>query len=312
MSQIPSYDQMIYPLLRILGEAKEPIAAKVAQDRVADALNLTEEQRLEPLPESPQEVYRNRAGWAHDRLKRRGYSHSPKRGMWQITDEGREFLAKNPNGVTAAQLKELATVARGSLLNSRSSEVAENYATLPETEDITTNSHISPDEALSQSLKEIRASVAVDLLERLHEVSAVRFETIVLDVLHGLGYGLSREDLSHVGRTADAGIDGIISLDMLGLDKVYVQAKKWTSNTIGRPDIQAFYGALGGQRATRGVFITTSSFSREAIRYAEDSDKSIALIDGQRLVELMLELGIGVSHEVIKRPRVDSDYFEVD
>lgn len=314
MSQFPTYDQMIYPLLQVLAAANGPLTAKVAQERVADAIGLTEEQRQETLPESPQEVYRNRAGWAHDRLKRQGYSHSKKRGIWEITDTGHAFLEKHPHGLSPLEIKALSSVARRQLLPQTSDPASDENTSLP-IGDIphpdSSSSTTSPDEALTQSLKEIRESVAYELLEALRDVSPAHFENIVLDVLHALGYGLSRDDLAHVGRSSDAGIDGVISLDKLGLDKVYVQAKKWTTNTIGRPDIQAFYGALAGQRATRGVFITTSSFSRSAVEYAQAIDKSIALIDGHRLVHLMMELGIGVSHELIKRPRIDTDYFNV-
>lgn len=316
MSQLPPYVQLIYPLLQVLNRESAPIAASVAHDLVADYVGLSEEQRQEVLPESSQAVYRNRTGWAQDRLKRHGLSKSPKRGYWEITEAGRELLAKNPSGLSAQQIKDLSSISR-SIHSTQDAEpplptagsIAESSEAVEQSEE---DRATSPDERLTQSLKEIRDSVAFDLLEQLYEVTPARFESIVLDVLHALGYGLSRDDLAHVGRSADAGIDGVISLDKLGLDKVYVQAKKWSSNTIGRPDIQAFYGALAGQRAARGVFITTSTFSKSAVEYAQSIDKSIALIDGSRLVQLMIELGIGVSHEIVRRPRIDSDYFETN
>ncbi|CTZ99350.1 methylated adenine and cytosine restriction protein [Escherichia coli] len=158
----------------------------------------------------------------------------------------------------------------------------------------------SPDDRLEQALKE--------LLENLLQVSPARFEVIVLDVLHRLGYGGHRDDLQRVGGAGDGGIDGIISLDKLGLEKVYVQAKRW-QNTVGRPELQAFYGALAGQKAKRGVFITTSGFTSQARDFAH-SVEGMVLVDGERLVHLMIENEVGVSSRLVKVPKLDMDYCE--
>lgn len=166
----------------------------------------------------------------------------------------------------------------------------------------------SPDDRLNDALKEIRDSVAIDLLANLLQVSPTRFEFIVLDVLHKLGYGSHRNDLQRIGGTGDGGIDGIISLDKLGLERIYVQAKRW-QGTVGRPDLQAFYGALAGQKAKRGIFITTSGYTAHAIDFAK-SVEGLVLIDGNRLVNLMMDNEIGVSSQVIKLPKLDMDYFE--
>jgi restriction system protein len=167
---------------------------------------------------------------------------------------------------------------------------------------------ISPDDRLEQALAELREGVATDLLELLSQVSPAYFETIVLDLLHKLGYGTSRADLLRVGRSGDGGIDGVISLDRLGLEKVYVQAKRWQSS-VGRPEVQAFYGALAGQRANRGVFITTSTFTQQAVDFAGSVER-IVLVDGSKLAELMIEYEVGVASRAMRIPKIDSDYFE--
>jgi len=164
----------------------------------------------------------------------------------------------------------------------------------------------SPDEQLEVALAEIRRSVIAELLEVLHQVSPGFFETIVLDVLHRMGYGTSRADLQRVGGSGDGGIDGVISLDRLGLEKVYVQAKRW-QQPVGRPEVQAFYGA--GRRAHKSVFITTSSFTPQAQSFAS-SIEGLVLVDGQRLAELMIEHEVGVSLRPLRVPKLDSDYFD--
>lgn len=167
---------------------------------------------------------------------------------------------------------------------------------------------ISPDDRLEQALAELRQGVATDLIELLSQVSPAYFETIVLDLLHKLGYGTSRADLLRVGRSGDGGIDGVISLDRLGLEKVYVQAKRWQSS-VGRPEVQAFYGALAGQRANRGVFITTSTFTQQAVDFAGSVER-IVLVDGSKLAALMIEYEVGVASRAARIPKIDSDYFE--
>ena len=166
----------------------------------------------------------------------------------------------------------------------------------------------SPDDRLGQALSELRSSVAAEISEVLAAVSPTFFETIVLDLLHRMGYGASRTDLQRVGGTGDGGIDGIISLDKLGLEKVYVQAKRW-QQTVGRPEVQAFYGALAGQKANKGVFITTSSYTPQATEFARSVEK-IVLVDGQRLADLMIDYEVGVTARTVRVPKLDSDYFD--
>ena len=169
---------------------------------------------------------------------------------------------------------------------------------------------LSPDDRLDSALFELKSATSAELLDCLLRVSPGRFEIIVLDILHRLGYGASRSDLLRVGGAGDGGIDGVISLDKLGLDKVYVQAKRWKS-TVGRPELQAFYGALAGQKAKRGVFITTSGFTPQAVDFVA-SVEGIVIVDGNRLVGLMIDNEVGVSSRILRVPSVDSDYFDED
>jgi restriction system protein len=300
---VPTYDKFIEPILRFLATHQNGVPAREAHEAAADALALTEGDRLMTVP-TGQSVYNNRAGWAHDRLKRAGLSASPKRGVWQLTPAGREYVLRHP---VPLELSEVNRIAR-SFLDTRLRgdgivDEAEDRGAL----EIETDAQ-SPDDRLQIALREIRASVREELLELLGRATPKYFETVVLDVLHQLGYGTNRGDLQRVGGSGDAGIDGVISLDRLGLEKVYVQAKRWQS-VVGRPDIQAFYGALAGQRANKGVFITTSSFTSQATDFARSVER-IVLVDGRMLADLMMDHQVGVTSQRIHVPKVDSDYFD--
>jgi len=306
---LPTYDQFIEPLLRYLAQNPGGVKAKDAHEAMAHALNLSEEQRQEQLS-SGQHTYRNRSAWAHDRLKRARLSDSPKRGLWQLTEEGLHYAATHPSPLPPEEVERLATAFLNVSLKTPG-DAAPLEQSGPEEEVLVSGAATSsPDDRLDQALKELREAVAADLLDNLLQVSPGRFEVIVLDVLHRLGYGASRGDLQRVGGSGDGGIDGIISLDKLGLEKVYVQAKRWQS-TVGRPELQAFYGALAGQKAKRGVFITTSGFTAQAIEFAK-SVEGIVLVDGGRLVNLMMDHEVGVTSRLIKLPKLDSDYFDED
>jgi restriction system protein len=301
---LPTFDKFIEPILRYLASRPDGVPAAEAHEAAANALGLTEEQKQILLGSGAQPVYKNRSGWAHDRLKRAGLSRSPRRGLWCITQEGLRLVSSHPNSIPEDIIESIAT----RFVN----------RTLEELDSIRTGQDLmesarqpvstSPEERLEAALAEIKAAVSEELLDLLSRVTPSYFETIVLDVLHRIGYGTSRIDLQRVGGTGDGGIDGVISLDRLGLEKVYVQAKRW-QNTVGRPEVQAFYGALAGQRATKGVFITTSSFTSQAVEFARSVER-IVLVDGERLAELMIDNEVGVSSRAIRIPRIDSDYFD--
>ncbi len=302
---VPTYDQFIEPILRFLAKNPDGAPAKSAHDAAAAALGLTDEDRLQMLASGTQLVYKNRAGWAHDRLKRAGLSSSPKRGFWKLTAEGIAFLKTHPSQFSAEVTQKLAMDYIGVKLKLPG---APEESVVPAAATLEAPSIASPDDQLELAVAELRKSAAAELLEILAAVSPSFFERVVLDLLHGMGYGANRADLQQVGGPGDAGIDGVISLDRLGLEKVYVQAKRWQEN-ISRPHLQAFYGALAGQKARKGVFITTSLFSNQARDYAK-SVEGIVLIDGPRLAGLMIDFGIGVSARVVKIPKIDSDYFD--
>ncbi|HBW0106654.1 restriction endonuclease [Klebsiella aerogenes] len=302
---VPTYDKFIEPVLRFLAGKPEGVPARDAHEAAADALNLDDNQRAEVIA-SGQLVYKNRAGWAHDRLKRAGLSQSLSRGKWCLTPEGIKWVQVHTQPLTEEQVNHLAFDFMNVKLKQQQDAVDLDPRPAALNQEELAKS--SPDDRLDQALKELRDAVADELLENLLQVSPARFEVIVLDVLHRLGYGGHRDDLQRVGGTGDGGIDGIISLDKLGLEKVYVQAKRW-QNTVGRPELQAFYGALAGQKAKRGVFITTSGFTSQARDFAH-SVEGMVLVDGERLVHLMIENEVGVSSRLVKVPKLDMDYFE--
>lgn len=301
---VPTYDRFIEPILRFLAAHPEGAYAKDAHEAAAAALGLTAADREEMLPSGIQAAYKNRAGWAHDRLKRAGLSGSPRRGYWRLTDAGMAFHAEHPGPFSDALREEIATAN----LTVRLRAHDEAAPPTPPTVSTKEASLSSPDDRLGQALQELREAAELELLELLAGVSPTFFESIVLDLLHRMGYGTSRQDLQRVGGSGDGGIDGIISLDRLGLEKVYVQAKRWQSS-VGRPELQAFYGALAGQKARKGVFITTSSFTAQALEFAR-SVEGIVLVDGPRLAGLMIDHEVGVTARTVKIPKIDGDYFD--
>jgi restriction system protein len=303
---IPTYDKFIEPILRHLASHPEGAPAKDVHDAAAAVLNVSDLDRQELLPSGIQPIYKNRAGWAHDRLKRAGLSTSPRRGYWQLTQEGIDFARTHPGPLSPRELDKLAVGFNDVRLNPRDEGTQSENAIAIQTSP--SPSVASPDDRLSQALSELRTTVATELEETLAHVSPAFFETVVLDVLHRMGYGTNRSDLQRVGGSGDGGIDGIISLDKLGLEKVYVQAKRW-QQTVGRPEVQAFYGALAGQRAAKGVFITTSAFTAQALEFARSVEK-IVLVDGRRLADLMIEYEVGITARAVKIPKLDRDYFD--
>jgi len=301
---IPSFQEFMHPLLAYL--AAHPMGAQVSEvySAVAGAVGVSQAECSILLPSGTQALYKNRIGWAHDRLKRAGFSTSPKRGTWKITEEGLAFANAHPSGISDEEKKRLAYPPSARTKKTENGDEASLEA--PDTPDDSTR---SPTERIETAVQEVEDSVTSELLEIIGRATPLFFENLVLDLLHAMGYGTSRTDLQRVGGSGDGGIDGIISLDRLGLQKVYVQAKRW-KGSVGRPELQAFYGALAGRRATKGVFITTSHYTREAQDFAKDLSETIVTVDGQELGALMIEHGVGVDHKALKLPRVDSDYFE--
>ncbi len=293
---IPTYDEFMHPLLGVLVDAAEPVRSRDVYGAVADAVGLTDEDRRELLPSGKQAVYKNRIGWANDRLKRAGWTQSAKRGYWQVTPDGIAALKRHPNGFDEQTSRRL-----WRMEDPDGGQAGSIYPPAVH----------SPTERLHEAVAELKASLASEILDQIANNTPEFFESMVLDVLHSMGYGASTTDLQRTQTSADEGIDGIITLDRLGLEKVYIQAKRWKQGTVGRPEIQKFFGALAGQTATRGVFITTSTFSKGAREYARQVPGSIVLVDGGELAALMIEYDVGVTvHETFKVARIDHDYFE--
>ena len=299
---VPTFDRFVEPILRYLAAHPEGVSARDAHDAAAAVLGLTDSDRAELLPSGVQTVYKNRAGWAHDRLKRSGLSASLRRGFWKLTDAGREFATAHPNPLSEDEIERLVVDKMDVRLRPGTAAAVGVPPVVP------VAVSASPDDRLEAALSELRQTVSAEILESLSQVTPQQFESIVLDLLHRMGYGASRDDLQRVGGVGDAGIDGVISLDRLGLEKVYVQAKRW-QGSVGRPEVQAFYGALAGQRANRGVFLTTSTYTQQAIDFAKSVER-IVLVDGEKLAGLMIEHEVGVTLRPIKVPKLDSDYFE--
>ena len=276
-------------------------------DGVCDHVGLTEEQRQEMLDSGKSTVARSRISWALAYQKQAAAINNPSRGHYEITQRGQELLDSPERPIDTRMLgrfEEFQDFRERS--GTKATQTAED-----EGED---DSSLSPDEQLASAAKAIRAEVQSQLLEQLKQVDPYRFEQVVVDVLKAMGYGVDRTGSSRVtSGSGDEGIDGIIDEDVLGLDSIYVQAKRWQGQ-VGRPEVQGFAGALQGQNARKGVMITTSSFSGPAIGYADSlANSKVVLIDGVRLAGLMYDYGVGVSDaNVVTTRQLDTDYFSVE
>lgn len=299
--KMPSYQEFISSLLEYLGTDREPHKASVVYEGVSEIAGLSDEDKSKLLPSGAQAIYKNRIGWAQDATKRAELTFSPSRGMWQITDKGYNLLQAHNNKIPNDIEKEIASTKRNIPIN----EIQGELITTPES----STYEESPEEKIDLGIQEINNSVTTELLERISEITPQDFEKLVLDVLHSMGYGTDRSDLKNVGKSHDEGIDGIISLDKLGLEKVYVQAKRW-KNQVGSPEVQTFMGALQLKGANKGVLISSGPITGPAYGLAKQANGSLVLIDGMRLASLMIECGIGVQHRIIKIAKVDQDYFD--
>lgn len=302
---IPDYQSCMLPLLRYASDGAEH-ALKEAVAALAEEFHLTEEEKSEYLPSGQQTVIQNRVAWARTYMKKAGLLASPRRGFLSITDRGRSVLRENPQAIDVAFLERFPEFIEFKALRHEKEEESPAVAAAP-ARDIGKTPH----EALESAYDRLRSELAAEILSTIKVSEPALFEEIVVDLLVKMGYGGSRKDAGQaIGRRGDEGIDGIIKEDRLGLDIIYIQAKRWEA-TVGRPDIQKFAGALDGQRARKGIFITTSDFSREAEDYVSRIDKKIILIDGQTMARLMIDFGVGVtSVSTYEVKKIDSDYFE--
>jgi restriction system protein len=302
---IPDYETVMLPLVQFASDGKEHTLDEVTE-HLAKQFNLTPEEREQRIPSGQSTYIKNRTGWARTYLKKAGLLSSPKRGVIQITDRGREVLSKKPTRIDRALLEQFPEFVEFQTKSSKSQESNEI--------EVISSEKSTPEETIDRSYSELRSQLADELLDQIKSCSSDFFERLVVDVIVGMGYGGSYRDAARATqRSNDGGIDGIIKQDKLGLDTIYVQAKKWDeSRPIHRPEIQKFAGALQGVKARKGIFITTSSFSDGAREYSNTIDSRIVLIDGNQLAELMIDHGIGVTpHRSYEIKKLDSDYFEV-
>lgn len=301
---IPDYQTLMLPVLRLASDQQEHKFSDSVQSLAAE-FSLSDEEKNEVLPSGSQAVFNNRVGWARSYLKQAGLLASSKRGYFRITEQGLKLLADNPGKINIALLVRYPEFQE---FRNRKKDPSKTNDANDSIEIITSE---TPEDALASAYRSLRKNLEDEILSSVKDSSPSFFERLVVDLLVKMGYGGNRQDAGRaLGKSGDGGIDGIINEDRLGLDVIYIQAKRW-DGTVGRPEIQKFAGALQGQRARKGVFITTSNFSKEALEYVSMIESKIILIGGERLASLMAEHNVGVSvigqYEVKK---IDSDYFD--
>jgi restriction system protein len=284
---VPDFQALMRPVLELLADGDDH-AVKAIQQALAERFSLSREDTEEMLPGGTGKLFANRIGWATTYLYQTKLIDRPRRAVYRITERGRQVLAENPDRV---DLKVLAQFEELHEFRQKKAPRADVGGVTP----TANGDERTPEEQIDSAYRELRSALAVELLDRVLEQSPEFFERLVLRVLHAMGYGSDLDDpAQHLGQSGDEGVDGVIREDQLGLDLIYVQAKRW-KGVVGRPEIQKFFGALSGQRATKGIFITTAAFSKEATEYADAMNPRIILVDGQRLAQLMIDHDVGVT-----------------
>lgn len=302
---IPDYQTLMLPVLRLAaeGETRVPLAA----EKIADQFKLSEEEREEILPSGRQRILHNRIHWAKLYMTRAGLIESPKRGLFRISAEGKALLAKNPANIDNDTLKAYPSFVefqQGSANGQAKDEKPVVKAAAA--------SSATPEEQIDAAQAVLHSALSGDVLQRILDNSPAFFEFLIVDLLVAMGYGGTHENAAlKLGKSGDNGVDGVIDEDRLGLDRIYVQAKRYAPhNSVQRPEVQGFVGSLVGFGATKGVFVTTSTFSAGARQYADQIPQRIILIDGARLTDLMIEHDVGVrASRVVKIKRIDEDFF---
>jgi restriction system protein len=306
---IPDYQSLMLPVLKLAGDGSEHRMSDVV-DTLASQLKLTEAEREELLPSGKQPVFNNRVHWAKQYLVQAKLLVATRRAFFKITERGRSVLAEKVERIDAKFLRRFdefnAFVAGGRTGVKPSPDV------VPQAVEDLAVSESTPDELLRATIKEVESALAADLIPRICAASPAFFERLVVDLLLKMGYGGSRNDAGRaLGKTGDGGIDGVIDQDQLGLDRIYIQAKKYDpDNAVSEPDIRNFCGSLGANKAAKGVFVTTSYFTKPAEEFAERHPYKVVLIDGDELARLMILHSVGVRIvETMHYKKVDDDYF---
>jgi len=302
---VPDFQSIMLPLLQLFGDDREHSLNDIL-DRLAQVFSLSEHEMNELLPSGKQTTFYSRVGWAKTYLTKAGLMERTQRSRYRITERGKDALKNNPARIDMKYLEKFPEyIEFKEKEGTRRKSHGDN-----DSNGLQQNASKTPEEVLEYAYQEIRESLAQELLALVKKSSPAFFERLVVELLVNMGYGGSRREAARaVGQTGDEGIDGIIDEDRLGLDTIYIQAKRWDS-AVGRPEIQKFVGALMGKRARKGIFITTSSFTSDAIHYVSNIDFKVVLVDGQRLSELMIDYDIGVNGAATYQlKRIDSDYF---
>ncbi len=299
---IPDFQSLMVPLLRLTSNGAEHTLA-VSVETLASEFALSSEERAKMNPAGRARTFYNRVAWASTYLRAALLLESTGRGRFRITKRGASVLAKGPTRIDIAYLMQFPEFKASRDGSSRTGPIAAS---------MDASSVQTPEEAFESGYQSLRVAVEQELLTRVKAASPAFFEQLVVDLLVAMGYGGSQSDAGKaIGQSGDGGIDGIIKEDRLGLDTLYLQAKRW-EGVVGRPVVQSFVGSLEGQHARRGVLITTSDFSAEARKYVQGIEKRIILMDGLELTRLMFEFGVGVTPigapYVLKR--VDLDFFD--
>lgn len=296
---IPKFYECMKPMLEFLKDGKVHTMKEVGE-HLEKHFGLTKEEREELLPSGKQTVFENRVGWAKTYLHKARLVDVPERGSVKITERGFDVLNENPAQIDPKYLMKF-------------SEFVEFRTLKRETVDYKIdNEEKTPDEIITENLEKINANLKSELFNRIINSSPLFFERLVLDLILKMGYGGSFEEASKIlGKSGDEGLDGLIKEDVLGLDNVYLQAKRWKEGTVGRPVVQQFVGALHGKGAKKGIFITTSTFTKDAIDFVESlKDIKVVIIDKEKLLDYMIKYDVGVeTKEAIKIKKIDEDYF---
>ena len=301
MNIVPQYHTLMLPVLRVMGGGSEMTTSQM-RDAVAEHLGLSAEALSQRLPSGTQSAFDNRMGWARTYLMKAGLLDRPRRATYVISQSGKDLLSNPPAAIDAEFLRSYEQ------FNDFISTAKNGKQELIQSNDI--DDDLTPEEQIEKGVRRIQRELQDEVLDRVKQLPPEGFEQLVLRLLVGMGYGGSMEDVQGVARGADGGVDGVVNQDHLGLDRIYIQAKRW-EGSVGRPVIQGFVGALAGVGASKGVMMTTSTFAQPAQEYVKTlTDRRIILVDGKRISELMLKHGIGVStKQTFVIQRMDEDFF---
>lgn len=307
MNALPKFEALMLPVLRLIAEGKQTIADSLPA--LQAQFDLTEAQMAELLPSGKQTTISNRAHWARNYMKHAGLVTAVSRGRYDITPDGQSLLCKGLTHIDKSTLEQFAPYREWQKLPANGPAIVHSAQAVAPAEAATE----TPEDRIEQAWQILDKALIEELLEQVLTLSPTRFEHLIIDLLTAMGYGEGRSEMGRaIGKSGDGGIDGVVNEDRLGLDAVYIQAKRYAlDNTVGRPAVQAFVGSMTGESATKGVFVTTSSFSKEARDYVHRVQQRVVLIDGQRLARLMIDHGVGVVVEqtyVLRR--IDANFFD--